>query len=124
MPSGCWEWRRSTDGRYGQFYLCGVKFKSHVAAGLLWKGIVLRTRVWRHDCDNMACCNPEHLAPGTQKQNMQDAAERGRLKNGITKRVARRIRLLASRGTNYTIIGAKTGVHPTTAMRIVTGKLR
>lgn len=32
----------------------------------------------RHACDTPACCNPDHLADGTQADNMRDAAERGR----------------------------------------------
>lgn len=32
--------------------------------------------VVRHTCDNPACCNPEHLIEGTQKQNVGDRSER------------------------------------------------
>lgn len=32
----------------------------------------------RHTCDVRNCVNPEHLLLGTQKQNMQDCANRGR----------------------------------------------
>lgn len=32
--------------------------------------------VVRHTCDNSACCNPEHLIEGTQKQNVEDRSER------------------------------------------------
>lgn len=35
------------------------------------KGLVIR-----HTCDNPACCNPEHLIEGTQKQNVEDRSER------------------------------------------------
>lgn len=34
----------------------------------------------KHSCDNPPCFNPEHLSPGTRKQNMQEASEKGRLK--------------------------------------------
>lgn len=30
-----------------------------------------------HSCHNRPCCNPQHLREGTQKENMQDAIERG-----------------------------------------------
>ena len=33
-----------------------------------------------HSCDNPACCNVEHLWIGTEKQNMRDAADKGRWK--------------------------------------------
>jgi hypothetical protein len=32
-----------------------------------------------HTCDNPKCVNPNHLYDGSQRQNMQDASERGRL---------------------------------------------
>jgi hypothetical protein len=33
-----------------------------------------------HTCDNRACINPDHIYDGTQKQNIQDAIDRGRFK--------------------------------------------
>jgi hypothetical protein len=35
-----------------------------------------------HICDVRGCFNPDHLFLGTQKQNMQDAARKGRLGRG------------------------------------------
>ena len=34
--------------------------------------------VIRHKCDNSLCCNPLHLELGTQFDNMQDKAKRGK----------------------------------------------
>ena len=45
--------------------------------------------VVRHLCDNAVCVNPDHLEPGTQKQNIADAISRGHMvwqrKNSRTK---------------------------------------
>lgn len=30
-----------------------------------------------HSCDNPCCINPEHLVPGTQQDNMDDASSKG-----------------------------------------------
>ncbi len=35
--------------------------------------------VSRHTCDNPACINPDHIIPGTARDNMKDRDERGRL---------------------------------------------
>lgn len=39
----------------------------------------LRGLVARHTCDNPRCVNPDHLVEGTQKDNIGDAVQRGRL---------------------------------------------
>ena len=36
-----------------------------------------------HTCDYPRCCNPDHLWEGTAKDNMQDAAKKGRTIKGI-----------------------------------------
>ena len=39
-----------------------------------------------HHCDTPSCINLEHLFLGTQKQNMQDAARKGRIARGTKHR--------------------------------------
>ena len=36
-----------------------------------------------HQCDNPACCNPEHLVWGTHEVNMAERSERNRVSNGL-----------------------------------------
>jgi hypothetical protein len=36
----------------------------------------------RHTCDNKWCINPDHIIPGTNYDNSQDAVERGRIAIG------------------------------------------
>jgi DNA-binding transcriptional regulator YiaG len=43
--------------------------------------VAIRGLVVRHDCDNPACINPEHLSLGTQADNIADAIARGRARH-------------------------------------------
>lgn len=123
--TGCWEWRRSGDGRYGHFWMLGARFKAHVASALLWCGLRLRKRVLRHTCDNAACCNPGHLIPGTQKQNRADASDRGRRAGGgLTTNQVKRIRNLSTRGHSDAVVAARCGCEPSTVWRLKTGRMR
>lgn len=45
-------------------------------------GVLPRDVLVRHTCDNRRCINPEHLIPGSQKDNARDAVERDRVKFG------------------------------------------
>lgn len=50
---------------------------THRAAYELFVGPISEGLLIRHKCDNPPCCNPDHLEPGTAKDNAQDAVERG-----------------------------------------------
>ena len=43
-----------------------------------YKGKILPGLLICHKCDVKACCNPDHLFMGTQKDNMQDMIKKGR----------------------------------------------
>jgi len=77
----CWPWKGATDvsGR-GDFWRDGVKQKAPRVAWSLRYGVPFPKELHAcHTCDNPACCNPEHLWPGTRTQNFMDAARKGRL---------------------------------------------
>ncbi len=81
--SECWHWKGSLDKRgYGQLSdgfrtmlkahrLSYEKFVGSIPEGL---GIL-------HKCDLPSCCNPDHLFPGTQKENIDDMISKGRWGN-------------------------------------------
>lgn len=79
----CWPWMGNrTDLQYG---LVTVNSKPRIQtcasrlAYILIHSEVPEALFIRHRCDNPPCCNPTHLVKGTQQQNLQDCAERGRL---------------------------------------------
>jgi hypothetical protein len=74
--TGCWIYSGpvGTDG-YAQAKVCGVSAKAHHHAVYLTTGKWPkrgRKHAVRHTCDNMWCVNPQHLIPGTQRQNVRD----------------------------------------------------
>ena len=88
-PNGeCMEWTGTCsqgDLPYGNFHIYkNGKTKCHTAhrvAAHVWKGFDLNSKlVVCHTCDNPKCINPDHLFIGTQKDNMQDAHRKGRMK--------------------------------------------
>lgn len=76
---GCLEWQGSSD-RYGQIRVSGKTIKTHRLAWKIKNGEIPEAMMVLHKCDNPLCCNTEHLFIGTQKDNMQDALKKGRLK--------------------------------------------
>lgn len=86
QPStGCWLWTGSRTGswkggQHGQFALYhGDHIYAHRLSYLLFNGPIPAGRVVRHTCDVGYCVRPSHLLVGTQKDNLRDAVERGRL---------------------------------------------
>ena len=80
-PNDCWEFMGSRDenGRGSIFNEDGKLEHAHRVAYRLVKGEIPDGKCVCHSCDNPPCCNPEHLWPGTRKENSQDAEGKGRL---------------------------------------------
>lgn len=76
---GCWNWTGSvnTDG-YGQVKRYGVAVMVHRTAFEYLKGPIPKGLQLLHSCDNPACVNPDHLSPGTARDNILDAMKKGR----------------------------------------------
>lgn len=82
-PDECWPWqeRSRNEHGYGIFHVgaMGKVQKAHRVAYELATGVKLTPEVKiRHSCDNPPCCNPAHLLPGTQADNLADMHRRGR----------------------------------------------
>ena len=62
-------------GQYGGWAL------AHRIAWEAYNAEPLGDRIVIHTCDNPRCINPNHLEAGTQYDNMQDCASKGRVSN-------------------------------------------
>ncbi len=85
-PNECWPWISGTNQNYGVFYFKGRNRRATHVAWELTKGEPFPSgKIACHSCDNPPCVNPRHIWPGTRKENIQDAARKGRLKMPHTK---------------------------------------
>jgi len=77
----CWLWiaSKNQDG-YGRFRWKKIKRQAHHVAFFLAKGSWPSYLL--HSCDTPACVNPRHLSEGTHRQNIQEAATKGRFFGG------------------------------------------
>lgn len=82
--TGCWIWQKRCDpAGYGEIAITedGVhrKEKAHRAAYVEFVGpIPDGAEVIMHTCDNPPCVNPDHLRPGTHRDNIRDMWAKGR----------------------------------------------
>lgn len=76
---GCWVWQGDLNNKgYGRLSWKGRPVFAHRLAYETWKGAIAEGLVVDHLCSNPPCCNPDHLEPVTQSENMQRSnAKRG-----------------------------------------------
>jgi len=118
-----------------------VKYKgstrgAHRISWMVHKGEIPEGLYICHHCDNRRCIAPDHLFLGTAKENMQDAAKKGRLehvklfapkgeKNHNSKLdddKVRSIRKEIQEGIRCTVIARKYGVGSSLIYQIRDGK--
>ena len=81
--SECWLWRKPLNGDgYGYVWDGGKQQRAHRYSYGFHCGPVPEGLNVLHTCDRRDCVNPNHLYPGTQKDNVRDAVDRGRWPRG------------------------------------------
>jgi hypothetical protein len=67
--TGCWDWTASTfPSGYGCFWLSKVR-PAHRVSYEIYVGEIPEGLTLDHLCRNIACVNPAHLEPVTQREN-------------------------------------------------------
>lgn len=137
-PEDCWPWQGEKNNQgYGRFakWRSGQRQRplAHRVAYQLVAGDC-GDMCLLHSCDNPPCCNPGHLRPGTQLDNIQDALAKGRNSpppHGLGES-ASHVRLTeadvhamrrryAAGGITQAQLGAEVGMHQSAISAIIRG---
>lgn len=118
-PDECWPWVGATrEHGYGQMAMRPLSpQKAHRISFVLAFG--WEPPAVMHKCDNPPCVNPRHLFGGTQKDNMADAAAKGRYSRQIQEPVKSTVRALSECGMSQRAIARQVGIDRRSVGRIV-----
>ncbi len=120
----CWNWNSSKDGGgYGQTNIGSEKIKAHRLSYELFKGEITDNLLVCHGCDNPSCVNPEHLWLGTNKDNMKDMHDKGRIYTKLSPYQITKMRQLWKDGSSSKEICEKYGVTSGHLSNIVNRKI-
>lgn len=131
----CWPWiARANNAGYGMISmptgLTGSKRSTmvlaHRLAYELTHGEIPRGLRVLHECDNSLCCNPKHLVAGSQKKNLEDCRDRGRMCVGEAhpgaKLTVEKVREIRSSDLSSYELAPKYRVSPRLIRKIRAGK--
>lgn len=121
--TGCWVWPFGTDDRYGTLVINGRDEGMHRAAAIL-DGLDPTGLCVCHKCDNMRCCNPDHLFLGSQADNLADMKRKGRLVGApakVTDAEVSTIRQMYADGGNQYQIAVRFGISQSHVSALVNG---
>lgn len=126
----CWPWMKATRSGYGVFHptkretVAAHRFALELSLGRpLGAGMQARHLV----CDNPPCCNPAHLAEGTNADNVadmvgKDRQARGSMKSRLTEAGVVSMRVQAASGVQLAEIARRHGISAALVTMIVRGQ--
>ena len=124
--TNCWNWTGYIGLHgYGTYRMPDKNWLAHRLVFESINGYV--PRVVMHSCDNRKCVNPDHLQDGTQKKNLQDMVDRGRIgptafKQRVSDGIRAKIKAEATtRVATQKQIAEKYGVDQSLVSRIKSG---
>ncbi len=124
---GCWYWTGcKLKVGYGVFRISHKNYRSHRLSWEIYNGKIPKDLCVLHTCDVRSCVNPKHLWLGTQKDNMRDMNEKGRVNTKLTKAQVIKIRKIYREGktstTNTYRLAEHFNVHQTLISLIIRKK--
>lgn len=130
ISTGChnWQGRKDKDG-YGRVNTAKYgTIRTNRLAYMLYVGEIPQGLLIRHLCNNRACINPNHLASGTNQDNMDDREKAGNTARGskggnakLTENDVKTIRSLLSQGSKPSDIADIFNMHVSSICRIRRG---
>lgn len=123
---GCWEWQASLTAKgYGNFGNPRLEWGgyAHRFSYLINVGEIPEGFFVCHTCDNRKCVRPSHLFLGTNQDNAQDMAQKGR--HGLAKLTEEKVVYIRSeyrKGKSGKELAKEFGINATTISRALTGK--
>lgn len=119
---GCWLWTQGKNNTgYGSLWYGEKVQGAHRVSYQLYKGEIPDGKQVLHSCDVRFCVNPEHLFLGTQKENQQDMAKKGRTTSRFSEAEVRSMKEMRKAGKTLKAIGQAFGVRRQTIHMIVNG---
>jgi hypothetical protein len=125
-PNECWEWLGPRHKRgYGRLNWMGKANKAHRVAMSLTDGDWNSPLHVLHHCDNPPCCNPAHLWRGTNRENYDDMASKGRRailrgeEHGMAKLTADQVRYIRTSPKFGSELARELGVSDTLIYHII-----